>query len=105
NAATTLAVGRVLTHAGTLKADPRDKVLDLTLTAGRHKGTTLLALFEVKDGTLRIATTNPGGGGKRPDEMTGKGHFLYTFKRDARQAGSEWERLTQAASKENPPKG
>jgi hypothetical protein len=71
-------------------------------------GTKLLALFEVKEGELKIATTNPGGGGERPDNFEAKGHFLYTFRRDAkataRQVGSEWERLAREASKEKPPK-
>jgi hypothetical protein len=108
NAATTLFVGRVLTHAGTLTADPRSGALDLRLTAGRHKGTKLLALFEVKGDELKIATTNPGGGGERPDKLKAGGHFLYTFRRDARatarQVGSEWDRLAQAAGREKPPK-
>jgi uncharacterized protein (TIGR03067 family) len=102
-----LTVGRSLTHAGTLKPDAKKKALDLTITEGRDKGNVLLALFELKGDTLRIATTNPGGKGARPEELKGK-HFLYTFERDTRatqeQADTKRKELQEAATKEKRPK-
>src|SRR5438067_2176278 len=73
------------THAGTLKLDPAKGHVDLVVTEGRYKGTTLAGLYELKDGTLRLAVpslTNPSG---RPADFKSAGQgagAAYTFARE-----------------------
>src|SRR5947208_15409725 len=47
------------THGGTLKIDATKQAVDLAITDGRYKGTTLLGLYELKDNTLRLALPSP----------------------------------------------
>jgi uncharacterized protein (TIGR03067 family) len=83
------------TQVGTVKADPEKKEIDLTVTDGRSKGQVLPCLFEVSDGTLKLAipsATRAARGGapatlERPKELkseAGSRVALYTFERDTK---------------------
>jgi len=73
------------THGGTLKIDATKQTVDLAITDGRYKGTTLLGLYELKDNTLRLALPSPLAAGERPTELKAtreNGLMVYTFERD-----------------------
>jgi uncharacterized protein (TIGR03067 family) len=77
------------THAGTLQFDPANKAVDLVITDGRYKGTTVPGLFELSDTTLRLAFRPPStkGAGERPTEIkpgAASGHAVITFEKDAK---------------------
>lgn len=76
------------THAGTLKVDPAKKTVDLTVTDGPYKGTTLPGIYELSDGGLKIAIHAPTTrGAERPKDLKselGTSHTLYTFAKDAK---------------------
>ena len=73
------------THGGTVKIDGAKQTVDLAITDGRYKGTTLLGLYELKDNTLRLALPSPLAAGERPTELKAtreNGLMVYTFERD-----------------------
>jgi uncharacterized protein (TIGR03067 family) len=75
------------THGGTVKIDRAKHTVDLTVTDGRYQGTTLLGLYEIKGGTLRIALATPRQAGERPKDFktdTDSLHVVYTFEKDAK---------------------
>jgi uncharacterized protein (TIGR03067 family) len=75
------------THGGTVKIDAAKQTVDLTITDGRYKGTTLLGLYELKDNTLRLALPSPLAAGERPTELKAtreNGLMVYTFERDTK---------------------
>jgi uncharacterized protein (TIGR03067 family) len=54
-------------HKGTIKVDPGKHFIDLVITDGADKGTSMLGLYELKEDTLKICF---GPGGKtRPKEL------------------------------------
>ncbi len=70
-------------HRGVYKVDTEPKVatLDIEFTEGKRKGTTLLAVFEVKGDTLRVCM--PSSDPKtRPDAVVSKkGTIVETWKK------------------------
>jgi uncharacterized protein (TIGR03067 family) len=90
-------------HAGTLTVDIKKKTVDMTVTEGPYKGTTVPGIFELKDGTLKLAFSTPGRNPVRPTELkTGPGttHMLYTFEHDKtatkEQAAAKLKELTES---------
>src|SRR3712207_5799138 len=76
----TLVVGGdayvLYTHAGTIKFDPAKKTVDLTITDGRYKGTTVPGLYELSGDTLKLAIHAPGAraaGTDRPKALKPEG--------------------------------
>lgn len=76
------------THAGIIKFDPAKKTVDMTVTEGRYKGTTVPGVYELSGDTLKIALHPPSAAraaGDRPKDLTPGGeaaHTLYTFEKD-----------------------
>jgi uncharacterized protein (TIGR03067 family) len=71
---------------GTAKFDPttKPKTIDVTFTAGEHKGKTALGIYEFEGDTFRVCITRPGGDG-RPTEFSaraGSGRTLVVYKRE-----------------------
>ena len=69
---------------GTVKLDPsaKPKAMDITGTEGPNKGKTILAIYELKDDTLRICYDLTGKG--RPAEFMSKKdapRFLVVYQR------------------------
>jgi uncharacterized protein (TIGR03067 family) len=72
---------------GTVKIDATKtpKTMDITGTAGPNKGKTILAIYELKDDTLRVCYQLQGK--KRPTEFkstANSGLFLVTYEREKR---------------------
>jgi len=75
---------KIIVSQSTWKLDPKakPKALDLTYTSGELKGTTVLAIYEVKGDTLRVCYAMQDE--KRPTEFAGKADakaFLLIYKR------------------------
>jgi uncharacterized protein (TIGR03067 family) len=73
------------TDKGTFKVDAtaKPKAMDVTGTEGPNKGKTLLAIYEMKGGTLRICYDLTGK--KRPTEFKSEAEtrqFLVSYKRE-----------------------
>jgi uncharacterized protein (TIGR03067 family) len=63
-------------------AKQNPKTLDSTVTTGDAKGQTMLAIYELNDGVLRVCFAHPGK--PRPTEFSstpGSGRSLFTAKR------------------------
>jgi uncharacterized protein (TIGR03067 family) len=70
--------------AGTVKLDPTTKprAIDVTFTAGEHRGKTGLGIYEIDGETFRVCCARPGDG--RPADFfakVGSGRTLIVFKR------------------------
>ena len=69
-------------YKGTVKLDPAKQFIDLAITDGADKGTSMLGLYELKEDTLRICF-GPGGE-KRPKELKTAADSdtkIWTYKR------------------------
>jgi RNA polymerase sigma factor (sigma-70 family) len=69
---------------GTIKVAPFERMIDLHVTHGADKGTTLLLRYDLQDDQLRLAFSDFGK--TRPKEMKtvdGSGIAIYTFRRVA----------------------
>jgi uncharacterized protein (TIGR03067 family) len=80
----TVKVGDKVAGEGTFNLDPTatPKSLDITPSSGPDKGKTGLAIYEVKEDSLRLCWAP--GGKSRPkafESKEGSGLFLVTFKR------------------------
>ena len=67
----------------TIKIDPtkNPKTLDVTGTEGKHKGKTVLCIYELTDDTLKIGFV-PGSDRRPPDFSKPDSMTIFTFKRD-----------------------
>lgn len=79
----TVTAGEVLDR-GTVKLDPstKPKAIDITGTEGPNKGKTILAIYEMSDGALRVCYDL--GGKARPTEFKaekGTQQFLVAYDR------------------------
>jgi uncharacterized protein (TIGR03067 family) len=92
-------------HAGTLKAEPAQRHVDLTITEGRYKGNTVAGIYELTGDSLKLAIPSPARGSERPKELKGEAHTLYTFERDAKatkeQAAARLKELTGAVASQS----
>jgi uncharacterized protein (TIGR03067 family) len=80
----TVTVGKQVDQ-GTVKLDPsaKPKTIDITGTEGPNKGKTFLAIYELKDDTLKVCYDLSGK--NRPTEFKtkeGTQLFLVTYKRE-----------------------
>jgi uncharacterized protein (TIGR03067 family) len=71
--------------AGTVKLDPTTKprTVDVTFTAGEHKGETVLGIYEIEGDTFRVCVVRPGN--ERPTEFSagaGSGRTLVVYQRE-----------------------
>jgi uncharacterized protein (TIGR03067 family) len=79
------------THGGTVKLDSAKKTVDLEVTAGRYKGTTLLGRYEIKGDTFTLMLPSPITAAERVPELKAGDDpvaIVYTLQRDAK-AGKE----------------
>jgi uncharacterized protein (TIGR03067 family) len=75
--------GKVVAEA-TGKLDPtaKPKAVDVTFTAGEHKGKTVLGIYEVEGDTFRVCVARPGGGRHAAfSAEAGSGRTLVVYKR------------------------
>ena len=80
----TLKFGDKVFQVGTLKLDPSKspKTVDVTMTEGPDKGTTMLGIYEIDGDTLRVCFDPQGK--KRPTEFksaAGSQNFVNVHKR------------------------
>lgn len=80
----TVKMGDEVIQVGTQKIDPSKspKAIDVTLTEGPSKGTTMLGIYEIDGDTLKVCF-DPSGQ-KRPTEFksqAGSGNFVNVHKR------------------------
>jgi len=80
----TLKFGDKVFQVGTLKLDPSKspKTIDVTMTEGPDKGTTMLGIYEIDGDTLRVCFDPQGK--KRPTEFksaAGSQNFVNVHKR------------------------
>ena len=69
----------------TVKLDPtkKPKRIDVSFTEGKHKGQTLLGIYEIEDDAFRVCIARPGD--ERPTEFStkaGSGRTLIVYKRE-----------------------
>src|SRR5262249_31059546 len=69
----------------TVKLDPtkKPKSIDVSFTEGRHKGQTLLGIYEIESGAFRVCVARVGD--ERPAAFSaeaGSGHTLVVYKRE-----------------------
>jgi uncharacterized protein (TIGR03067 family) len=65
----------------TFKIDPKakPKALDITFTAGRFKGDTVLAIYEIDGDTLKVCYSTTEDGKGRPTEFDTKADSKAVF--------------------------
>ena len=69
----------------TVKLDPtkKPKTIDVTFTKGKHKGKTVLGIYEIEGDTFRVCVARPGDA--RPAAFSakaGSGRILIGYKRE-----------------------
>lgn len=67
-----------------IDATKTPKTVDTEITAGEHKGKTILGIYELNGDTLRVCVALPGKA-ERPTEFSakaGNGHNLTVYKRE-----------------------
>ena len=76
--------GDKVINEGTVKLDPtkKPKRIDIFFTEGRHKGQTLLGIYEIESDAFRVCVARAGD--ERPAAFSakaGSGHTLVVYKR------------------------
>jgi uncharacterized protein (TIGR03067 family) len=95
-------------HSGTVRFDLAKKHIDLTITEGRFKGATLTGIYELKDGTLKIALPGPSRPAERPADFKSaqESLYVYTFTREdatAEKAAAKLKELKAAVAAQAAP--
>jgi uncharacterized protein (TIGR03067 family) len=81
----TVRRGDQVIGAGTVKLDPttKPKAVEIAFTEGRHKGKTVLGIYEIEGDSFRVCCARPGD--ERPTDFSakaGSGHTLVVYQRD-----------------------
>ena len=77
--------GDKVINEGTVKLDPtkKPKRIDVSFTGGKHKGQTVLGIYEIESDAFRVCVARPGD--ERPAEFSakaGSGWTLVVYQRE-----------------------